>query len=158
MNNCITVKSKKGYVKIKGARLLELKESWLLSSEAKSYISRWWITNRAFGLYQTGFVSSDGTDGHYGMPTGCLCAARPVLLISELNGYKKGDCFNIGSYQFKIVSPKLAWLHKQDIGICQYDNKDRKYEDSLIHKRISRWYKKIQLINLLSLKTDSLND
>ena len=66
-------------------------------------------------------------------------------MLSNLGTFKVGDIFNIEDYYFKIISHKLAWLYKQDIGGKEdFDAKSNDYETSHVKQVVDAWYEELR--------------
>lgn len=131
-------------VEFEGATLLSVEEaqSWL-TEEEKEYENYWWLctpdrnNNRcACFVFYDGYISPSG---NY---TDDLNDIRPALKIKNIGNLKVGDIFKIGEYEFKIISPDLAWLYHQDIGTDIFDRETNVYENSHIKKVVDEWYEK----------------
>ena len=126
------------------ATLLSVNEVMtLLTPKDRRYPYSWWLRTSGSCSNSTCFVShlsqihSDGTCDAY------VSAIRPALIISNIGEFKVGDIFSIGDYYFKIISPKLAWLYKQNVG-CYTFGKDNDYNTSLAKEIVDSWFKKLK--------------
>ena len=72
------------------------------------------------------------------------CYIRPVLEIRSLGSFKIGNIFSIGNYKFKIITPDIAWLYKQDIGKDYFDDKSNDYETSHVKQIIDAWFEDLK--------------
>ena len=124
-----------------GATLLSLDEAEdFLTEDERMYSLCWWLRTPGSYSYYTCYVSSNGYVRYYGDGVSYNNnGIRPALKISNLGDFKVGEMFNIGSYQFKIISPNLAWLYKQDIGKTVFGTTND-YEKSHAKKVIDSWY------------------
>ena len=116
----------------------------LLTEQERKYKYPWWLrtpgyySNYAGGVNYYGDVIRTGYHVNYGY---CI---RPALQIANLGDFKVGDVFSIGEYYFKIISPELAWLYKQDIGEDIFDNKSNDYVGSHVKAVIDVWFEKLK--------------
>ena len=128
-------------LKFSGAVLLSVNEaSTLLTEQEKQYKDHWWL--RTPGSYSdfACFVNYNGYVSSVGSYVDNFDDIRPALIISDLGGFKVGDILSIGEYYFKIISPELAWLYKQDIGKDIFDFFSNNYETSHVKQVIDAWY------------------
>ena len=115
----------------------------LLTEQERKYKCHWWLrspgyySNYAGGVNYYGDVIRTGYHVNYGY---CI---RPALQIANLGDFKVGDVFSIGEYYFKIISPELAWLYKQDIGSYSF-GKDNDYDTSLAKEVVVSWFKELK--------------
>ena len=128
-----------------GTTLLSADEAKsLLTEQERKYKYPWWLrtpwisSDDACIVGRNGYVFLDGDDVSisYGI--------RPALQIANLGDFKVGDVFSIGKYYFKIISPELAWLYKQDIGEDIFDNKSNDYVGSHVKAVIDVWFDKLK--------------
>ena len=129
-------------VEFEGATLLSADEAeTLLTPEERVYSRNWWLRTPGYNSYYACYVSYIGNVvinglnvifNDYGI--------RPVLKITNLGDLKIGDMFEIDKWKFKIISPKLAWLYKQDIRTDSFDEKTNDYEKSHAKKVVDSWY------------------
>lgn len=127
-------------IEFEGAILLSVEEaqSWLTEKE-REYENYWWLrTPERYG--RACFVFYDGYVSQSGNYTDDLNDIRPALKIKNIGNLKVGDIFKIGEYNFKIISPELAWLYHQDIGTDIFDKETNVYENSYIKKVVDKWY------------------
>ena len=134
---------------IKGATLLLKEEATsFLTRKERAYSDWWWL--RSLGDYQSfaAYVGDDGGVNEYGYVVSYdgVCV-RPALIIKlESSDFKVGDIFKFGNKEFKILTPTLAWMHKDDIGRCAFredweaDNASN-YETSDVKKFVDDWFK-----------------
>lgn len=135
-------------IKIRGATLLsEYDLSLYPNCIKRSYdLGSWWLqsVNRNNIVV---YVNNVG-DVKY-MAANRSAYIRPALRIKlPKDGLNIGDAFKIGPYEFRIITPYLAWLHDQNIGIgCFKRNSAGKkvsYLNSDVRKRVNAWYKEIK--------------
>ena len=123
-----------------GATLLSLDEAEnFLTEVERMYSFCWWLRSPGINSYNACYVSYYGNVSNIGSYVSYCSGIRPALVISNLGDFKVGEMFNIGSYQFKIISPNLAWLYKQDIGKTVFGTTND-YEKSHAKKVIDSWY------------------
>ena len=134
---------------IRGITLLSVEEAEsLLTEKERRYSNSWWL--RTPGYYRDGacYVGSNGYVYCYGDGVdGDDVGVRPALIINlESSDLKVGDTFKFGDKEFKILSPTIAWMHKDDIGRCAF-RKDweaddaNNYEASDVKKFVDEWFK-----------------
>lgn len=131
-------------IEFEGATLLSVEEAKsLLTEQEREYENYWWLrtpgkndSNYACLVFYDGYVSQSG---NY---TDDLNDIRPALKIKNIGNLKVGDIFKIGEYEFKIISPDLAWLYHQDIGTDIFDKETNVYENSHIKKIVDEWYER----------------
>lgn len=134
--------------KILGATLLSAEEAeTLLSKEERAYNNWWWLrTPGNYSAYACDVNYYGGVNdiGHlvYNYSSG----VRPALNIdASASNITVGDVFMFGGKEFKVLSPKLAWMHKDDIGNCAF-RQDWKaedannYEASDVKKFVDAWF------------------
>ena len=128
-----------------GTTLLSADEAKsLLTEQERKYKYHWWLRSPGYysyyavGINYYGDVIRTGYHVNYGY---CI---RPALQIANLGDFKVGDVFSIGEYYFKIISPELAWLYKQDIGTDYFDEKSNNYVASHIKAVIDSWFEKLK--------------
>lgn len=138
------IKMESHNIEFSGATLLSVDEaSSLLNEQERKYKYPWWLrtpwisSDDACIVGRNGYVFLDGDDVSisYGI--------RPALIISNLGDFKVGDYFSIGEYEFKIISPELAWLYQQDVGEGSFDTTSNDYNTSHIKVVIDSWYEKL---------------
>ena len=123
-----------------GATLLSLDEAKdFLTEVERMYSLCWWLRTPCYFSSNACIVDFDGSILSNGDGVDYYNGIRPALVISNLGDFKVGEMFNIGSYQFKIISPNLAWLYKQDIGKTVFGTTND-YEKSHAKKVIDSWY------------------
>lgn len=129
-------------IEFEGATLLSVDEanSWLIEKE-REYEDYWWVCTPGSGSYAC-FVISDDYVYHTGNSVYDIDSIRPALKIKNIGNLKVGDIFKIGEYEFKIISPDLAWLYHQDIGTDIFDKETNVYENSHIKKIVDEWYER----------------
>ena len=127
-----------------GATLLSDDDMCYLSREDREYYVEWWLRTKGEWSDAARYVFVDGTVSYVGIDIKRHSAIRPALIISNLGGFKVGDIFNIGNYEFKIIHPFLAWMHKQDIGTDIFDESSNDYESSYIENIVGSWYETLQ--------------
>lgn len=134
---------------IKGATLLSLDEAAsLLTAEERCYCSTWWLRTPGFISNYACYVFSNGSVNYYGFNVfNFYIGVRPALIINriESSGWKVGDIFEFGGKEFKILSPKLAWMYKDDIGRCAFRKSFKaddanNYEVSDVKKFVDNWF------------------
>ena len=131
-------------LKITRATLLSIEESEnLLTNEERSYHCWWWLRSPGYFSYNAADVSSDGDVYYYGIyvDDGYRCV-RPALQISNLKSsdLQIGDTFEVGDYNFRVISENLAWMYAQDIGQHIFDKKTNIYEQSEIKQFVDDWF------------------
>lgn len=123
-----------------GATLLSLDEAEnFLTEVERMYSFCWWLRTPGYFSSNVCIVDFDGSILSNGDGADYYNGIRPALVISNLGDFKVGEMFNIGSYQFKIISPNLAWLYKQDIGEIVFGITND-YEKSHAKKVVDSWY------------------
>lgn len=134
-------------VKILGATLLSKEEvETLLTQQERACKNWWWLRSPGYESYCAAIVLIGGVSD-YGLSVnddrGCV---RPALKIDISNSdIKIGDTFTFREKVFKVISPELAWMYKDDIGRCVF-RKDWKapdaniYEASDVKKFIDNWF------------------
>lgn len=128
-----------------GATLLSADDTMCyLSKEDKEYYVEWWLRTKGEWSDAASYVFVNGIVSNVGIDIRRHNAIRPALVISNLGGFKVGDIFNIENYEFKIIHPFLAWMHKQDIGTDSFDESSNDYESSYIENIVDSWYKTLQ--------------
>lgn len=135
-------------IKITSATLLSIEEAeTLLTQEERAYKELWWLRSPGFSQLTAARVINDGSVGCYGKCVDCgdTCV-RPALNIdTSASNIKVGNVFLFGGKEFKVLSPELAWMHKDDIGKCTF-REDWKAEDANVYeasdvkKYIDRWF------------------
>lgn len=127
-----------------GATLLSANEAiTLLTKEERKYKYPWWLRAPSKGSYLECLVNLYGDIYFKGCLVSYSCDIRPALIISNLGGFKVGDIFSIREYDFKIISPTLAWMYFQDIGADYFDDKSNDYETSHVKQIIDAWFEKL---------------
>ena len=150
-------------LEITGATLLSIEEAEeYLTDEERKYICWWWLRSGSYSSHNAASVYGDGFISYYGYGD-FVCdsgdCVRPALQIKNLesSNLEIGDIFELGGYEFKVISENLAWMHKQDIGCCAF-NKDlengNNYETSDVKKFVDEWFK--ALINFKSEEIDDI--
>ena len=148
-------------LEITGATLLSIEEAEeYLTRVERAYDCWWWLCSPSNDSYYAKLVDYDGVINYrgrsVGSSNGCV---RPALQIKNLesSNLKIGDFFELGGFEFKVISENLAWMHKQDIGRCAF-NKDlengNNYETSDVKKFVDEWFK--ALINFKSEEIDDI--
>ena len=128
-----------------GATLLSAVDAEnFLTRDEREYEFNWWLCSPGAYRNYVCYVRNHGTVDY----TGCsfnygFCCIRPALMLSNSGTFKIGDIFNIGNHYFKIISPNLAWLYKQDIGGNIFDEKSNKYNKSHAKQVVNEWYEKL---------------
>lgn len=133
---------------IKGATLLSSDEAAsLLTAAERRYWLTWWLRTPGSSSYYACNVSCVGGVADYGYTVSYISGVRPALIINRIksSGWKVGDIFEFDGKEFKILSPTLAWMYKDDIGRCAFrksfkadDAND--YEASDIKKFVDNWF------------------
>ena len=113
----------------------------LLTQKERAHKVGWWLRSPGDDKKYAGYVYSDGKVTEYGIDVRCFYAIRPALTIVNIGNFLIGDVFEIGKWEFKIISPNLAWLHKQDIGSNPFGNTSD-YETSDVKQIVDEWYYK----------------
>ena len=143
-------KKKPPHPNIKSATLLSKEEAAsFLTQKEREYSGWWWLRSPSSSSYAAG-VRSDGL-AYYNYRRYVYCTfmgvVRPALIINlESSDLKVGDIFEFGGKEFKILSPTIAWMHKDDIGRCTFrkdweaDNAND-YETSDVKKFVDEWFK-----------------
>jgi len=135
-------------LEITGATLLSVEEVIeYLTEEEIEYNDMWWL--RSPGTYSdyVACVNYDGYIYNYGNYVNDRTNyVRPALQIKNLesSNFKIGDIFEIGNYEFKIISKNLAWMYEQDIGCCAFNEdfeKGNDYETSDVKKFVDKWFR-----------------
>ena len=127
-----------------GATLLSYEDAINLPRKERIYNFSWWLRTPGYFSYIACIVFYSG-DIHYGGDdVHNYYGIRPALQIANMGDFKVGDVFSIGKYCFKIISPKLAWLYKQDIGENYFDGKSNNYETSHIKQIVDAWFEKLK--------------
>ncbi len=132
---------------------LEFDCAYLLSkTEAGYYLNQderkyagggWWTRSTGDFGNSVCYVGGSGYIHTNGIYVGYDFFIRPVLHITSLGGFRVGNVFTIDKWEFKIISPNLAWLYKQDYGEYRFgDTCD--YLKSAVKKRVDEWYNKLQ--------------
>ena len=129
-----------------GATLLDAKTAIkLLSKKDREFDFPWWLCSPGnYNYLSSSFVNNDGSVFGYGNFIQFCYHIRPALIINELGMFKTGDIFSIGKYYFKIISPLLAWMYKQDIGADYFDEKSNIYNSSHIKTVVDAWYETLK--------------
>ena len=123
-----------------GATLLSLDEAEdFLTKVERMYSLCWWLRTPGLGSSIACYVGNYGYVHRYGDFVISSYGIRPALIISDLGDFKVGDCFSIGEYEFKIISPTLAWLYKQNICKTVFGTTND-YEKSHAKKVVDHWY------------------
>lgn len=134
---------------IKGATLLSSDEAAsLLTEEERCYGPTWWLrTPGSLSSWACRVLAGGDVECVGNYVDDRLVGVRPALIINRIksSGWKVGDIFEFGGKEFKILSPKLAWMYKDDIGHCAFrknfkadDAND--YEASDIKKFVDNWF------------------
>ena len=133
-------------LEFKGATLLSADEaSNLLTVQGRKNKDYWWLRTPGHDSSYACIVSRYGSVSYYGSPVRTNFGIRPALMLSNLGTFKVGDIFNIEDYYFKIISPNLAWLYKQDIGGKEdFDAKSNDYETSHVKQVVDAWYEELR--------------
>ena len=124
-----------------------------LTQKEREYSAWWWLRSPSDSRYAS-FVDFAGWAYYYY----CCCDVndtdrgfvRPALIINlESSDLEVGDIFEFGGKEFKILSPTIAWMHKDDIGRCTFrkdweaDNAND-YEASDVKKFVDEWFEKVK--------------
>lgn len=138
-------------IKITAATLLSTEEAeTLLTQEERAYNNWWWLRSPGYFQYYAANVYFDGSvfHGGYGVYDGDGCV-RPALNINiSSSNIKVGDVFMFGGKEFKVISPELAWMHKDDIWRCAF-RKERTapdanvYSASDVKKYVDAWFETV---------------
>lgn len=141
-------------LEITGATLLSVEEAKkYLTVEERIYDNWWWLRSPGYGADRALHIRCDGSiflDGDYVDTTDVY--VRPALQIKnlEFSNIKIGDIFELGGFEFKIISDNLAWMYKQDIGWYVF-NKDIKkgndYKTSNIKNFVDKWFEILMFNN-----------
>ena len=133
-------------LKITRATLLSIEESEnLLIEEELKYHWWWWLRSPgrfsicAASVSYVGVVRCNGSYVDYDN----ICV-RPALQISNLKSsdLQIGDTFEVGDYNFRVISENLAWMYEQDIGSHRFDEKTNVYEQSEIKQFVDDWFER----------------
>lgn len=148
-------------LEITGATLLSIEEAEeYLRRVERAYNCWWWLRspgdyyNYTANVYYYGDIYKNGHNVGYN--NGYV---RPALQIKNLesSNFKIDDIFELGGFEFKIISDNLAWMYKQDIGQYVF-NKDVKkgndYETSDVKEFIDKWFERIVMFNRRAEKMD----
>lgn len=131
--------------KIIDARLLSLEEALALPEVMRVWNAEWWLQGcgtsyegYAYSVTRTGRIQFSLVDEQKYI--------RPALKIDIKNTpFKVGDNFMFGGKEFKVLSPELAWMHKECIGYSAYHNNcygkmSKFYLNSLVKKAVDEWF------------------
>ena len=116
----------------------------LLNKQEREYKFNWWLRTPGFSSSYACNIFSGGGVNDYGYDVGLVIGIRPALQIINLGEFKVGDIFSIGEYYFKIISPELAWMYKQDIGIDYFNVDCNDYKTSHVKKVVDTWFEKLK--------------
>lgn len=113
-------------IEIIGATLLSIEDLDYLSLEDElCFADSWWLRSPSYdsdvAIY---FYYRDDDFPDYGNSKVDRChCVRPALKIKniESSNMSVGDVFELGGYEFKIVSENLAWMYKQCIGSSSFN-------------------------------------
>ena len=142
--NKIVVNEIPSEIEFSGATLLSADEaSTLLTEQEKKYKAPWWLRTPGFNSYNACNIYYGSVD-IFGSNVDYYCCIRPALQISNLGSFNVGDIFSIGEHYFKIISPELAWLYKQDIGEDHFDYESNNYETSHVKEIVDSWFEKLK--------------
>jgi len=132
---------------ITGATLLSTEEAGKHLSESERECGYWWwLRSPGYGINCAADIYPSGIVNYYGdLVYTSYGYVRPTLKISNLKSanLKIGDTFEINGYEFKVISSKLAWLHKQDIGFCAFNKSvgdGIDYNTSYIKRVVDNWF------------------
>lgn len=148
-------------IKIRGATLLSESDLSLYPNCVnRNYkLGSWWLKT-AKPMNRNNIIAyvNDVGDVNY-MTANHSAYIRPALKIKlSKDSLGIGDIFSIGPYEFRIITPYLAWLYDQNIGIGCFkrDSADKKvaYFNSDIRKRVNTWYKEL----LKRIKEEKINE
>lgn len=140
----IIEKTEEAEIEFSGAILLSKDEAeFLLSKEEREYKAYWWLRTPG-GSNKT--MCDVNIYGYISYNSGYVyitdSSIRPALIVSNLGNFHVGDTFYLDKWEFKIISPTLAWLHKQDIGESMFGDTDD-YMTSRVKKIVDEWYTKL---------------
>ena len=128
-----------------GAILLSVDEAMCyLSKEERNYKNHWWLRTPGIHSYYACYVYNEGKVSRYGINVCYNSGIRPALQICNLGEFKVGDIFSIGKYYFKIISPELAWMYKQNIGFDIFDKESKNYETSHVKQVVDAWFEDLK--------------
>lgn len=153
-------------IEVLGATLLSAMEAaTLLTKEEREYAHYWWLSTPGNDDYCVCFVDYDGLVMANGYHAHFYGDVRPALIINlDSSELKVGDVFQFGNRDFKILTPSLAWMYKDDIGRQPF-RKDwgfaaTDYKTSDIKKFIDEWFdawlSEYESDDSISKKTDKL--
>ena len=129
------------------ATLLSKEEATSFLTQKEREYSAWWWLRSPYDSYYATVVDSGGWAYNFYYVTYTIRGiVRPALIINlESSDLKIGDIFEFGGKEFKILSPTIAWMHKDDIGRCAFrtdwkaDNAND-YESSDVKKFVDEWF------------------
>lgn len=133
-------------LQIIGATLLSIEETKeYLTEEERRYNNWWWLRSPGLASNCATYVIYHGRILTYGSYVNDIdVSVRPALQISNLksSNLEIGDTFELGDYEFKIISDNLAWMYRQDIGQYAFNNafKGNDYETSDVKKIVDEWF------------------
>ncbi len=144
-----------------GARLLSANEvKMLLKPEQREFSNWWWLNSPGSVKECVDFVFEDGYINHAGCPVNCKDGSvRPALTIVNFDktDFNLGDKFIVGEYEFVIISWKLAWLYKQDIGPFRFNRSSKSnatvYKGSDIKDKVDTWFDNLTKNEEMYVKT-----
>ena len=132
-------------LEFKGAIILStLEASKFLTKESREYKTSMWLRNPGHHDKFACYVDFFGTVSYSGGSIYDADGIRPALQICNLGSFNVGDIFSIGEYYFKIISPELAWLYKQDIGFDIFDKESNNYETSHVKRVVDAWFEELK--------------
>lgn len=143
VNKMVTEKTK---LETTGATLLSIEEAGkYLSLEDREYLHGWWLRSPGDRPDGADYVEYEGELSENDVHTRGY--VRPALKIKNLqsSGMLVGDRFEVGGYEFKIISENLAWMYRQHIYVCWFntDKNDNDYETSDIKNQVDEWYDRL---------------
>lgn len=133
-------------LEITGATLLSIEEAEeSLTEEERKHTCYYWLRSPGFNSSYAAHAYFDGEIDSYGYSVNNALAVRPALQITNLesSNLEIGDTFELGDFEFKVISDNLAWMHKQDIGgyvFNNYFNNGNDYETSDVKKFVDKWF------------------
>lgn len=135
-------------LEITGAMLLSAEEAEkYLTHKERIYDSAWGLCSPCYDCDCAAYVGCSGyTHNYFGVDVDYEFGVRPALQIKNLesSNLKIGDTFEIGDYEFKVISENLAWMFKQDIGRCEFNKylaNGNNYETSDVKKFVDKWFR-----------------
>ena len=114
----------------------------LLKAKDREYEDCWWLSTPGSDETHVCRVYESGNINVCGGFVRNAYSVRPALNISNLGNFQVGNTFSIGEWKFKIISPSLAWLYEQDIGVLSFGD-DNKYKTSVVKFLIDKWYESL---------------